>query len=132
MSRSTSEGRRGVAVSESEVLLSDEAPIAELEELRPLIAEGQEKGSLTFERIASCLEEVEVTKEQVHELHAHLIDQGIEVVGADGKPATSENNRIEAAAEARKREGEEAPRKPEIDLTVEPSLDSLRLYLRSI
>ena len=119
-------------MTKSEVLLSDEAPIHELDELRPLIAEGQEKGSLSFEQIATCLEEVEVTKEQVSELHAHLVDQGIEIVGADGKPATSENNRIEAAAEARKREGEEAPRKPEIDLTVEPSLDSLRLYLRSI
>jgi RNA polymerase primary sigma factor len=119
-------------VSETEVLLSDEAPIHEMDELRPLIAAGQEKGTLTFEQIAACLEEVEVTKEQVQELHAHLVDQGIEVVGADGKPVTSENGRLEAAAEARKREGEEAPRKPEIDLTVEPSLDSLRLYLRSI
>jgi RNA polymerase primary sigma factor len=119
-------------VSDTEVLLSDEAPIHEMDELRPLIAAGQEKGTLTFEQIAACLEEVEVTKEQVQELHAHLVDQGIEVVGADGKPVTSENGRLEAAAEARKREGEEAPRKPEIDLTVEPSLDSLRLYLRSI
>ena len=121
-------------MSETEVLLSDEAPIHEMDELRPLMAEGQEKGSLSFEQIAACLEEVEVTKEQVHELHAHLVDQGIEIVGADGKPATSENGRAEAAAEARKSAaaGEEAPKKQEIDLTVEPSLDSLRLYLRSI
>src|SRR3954447_14426731 len=105
-----------------------------MDELRALIADGQEKGSLSFEQIAACLEEVEVTKEQVHELHAHLVDQGIEIVGADGKAVTSESGRVEAAAEARKSrsEGEEAPRKPEIDLTVEPSLDSLRLYLRSI
>src|SRR4051794_4921615 len=105
-----------------------------MDELRPLIAEGQEKGSLSFEQIASCLEEIEVTKEQVQELHAHLVEQGIDVVGADGKPATSEGGRVEAAAEARKRrsEGDDGPKKPEIDLTVEPSLDSLRLYLRSI
>jgi RNA polymerase primary sigma factor len=120
-------------------LLSDEAPIHEMDELRQLIADGQEKGSLTFEQVAACLEEVEVTKEQVTELHAHLVEQGIEIVGADGKPATSENGRLEAAAEARRAnasggatEGDDAPRKPEIDLTVEPSLDSLRLYLRSI
>jgi RNA polymerase primary sigma factor len=121
-------------VSEAEVLLADESPIHEMDELRGLIAEGQEKGSLTFEQVAACLEEVEVTKEQVQELHAHLVEQGIDIVGADGKPATSENGRVEAAAEARKSvaAGEEAPRKPEIDLTVEPSLDSLRLYLRSI
>src|SRR3954453_21965390 len=105
-----------------------------MDELRPLIAEGQEKGSLSFEQIASCLEEVEVTKEQVQELHAHLVDQGIEIVGADGKAVKSDSGSIEAAAEARKTasDGGEQPRKPEIDLTVEPSLDSLRLYLRSI
>jgi RNA polymerase primary sigma factor len=119
-------------VSEPEVLLSDEAPIHEMEELRPLIAEGQEKGSLTFEQIASCLEEVEVTKEQIQELHAHLVEQGIDVVGADGRLATSEAHKVEAAAEAARKPGVEAPKKPEIDLTVEPSLDSLRLYLRSI
>ena len=50
------------------VLLSDEAPIPELEELRPLIVEGQERGFLTFAQIETCLEEVEVTKEQVQEL----------------------------------------------------------------
>jgi RNA polymerase primary sigma factor len=122
--------------TKTDVLLADEAPISEMEELRGLIAEGQEKGLLTFEQIATCLEEVEVTKEQVGELHAYLLDQGIDVVGADGRAATSESGRVEAQAEARATAAATgsapAPRKPEIDLTVEPSLDSLRLYLRSI
>jgi len=113
----------------TEVLLADEAPIWELDELRALVADGQERGVLTFEQVAGALEEVDVTKEQVRELHAHLEEQGIDVVGADGKPATSEAHRVEAAAESRKAD---TPKKPEIDLTVEPSLDSLRLYLRSI
>jgi RNA polymerase primary sigma factor len=116
--------------AKTEVLLADEAPIWEQDELRQLIAEGQEKGFLTFEQIANCLEEVEVTKEQVHDLHSHLEESGIDVVGADGRLATSETDKVEAAAEAR---AKDAPaKKPEIDLTVEPSLDSLRLYLRSI
>ena len=51
-------------------LLVDETSIVDLDELRPLIAEGQEKGVLTFEQIAGALEEVDVTKEQVGELHA--------------------------------------------------------------
>ena len=117
------------------MLLADEAPIHELEELRPLIGEGQDRGFLTFEEIAAALEEVEVTKEQLSELHAYLNDQGIDIVGADGRAATSEAARVEAAAEARKASAAGAPvaaRKPEVDLTVEPSLDSLRLYLRSI
>jgi len=114
--------------------LLDETSIVELDDLRPLIAEGQEKGVLTFEQIAGALEEVEVTKEQVQELHAYLDDQGIDVVGADGKAATSDAAKVEAAAEARRQAavGQDAVKKPMVDLTIEPSLDSLRLYLRSI
>jgi RNA polymerase primary sigma factor len=120
-------------VSSEKQLLADETSIVELDELRSLIAEGQEKGLLTFEQIATALEEVEVTKEQVQELHGWLDEQGIDVVGADGRAATSEAAKVEAAAEARRAPvPEDAPKKPQIDLTVEPSLDSLRLYLRSI
>ena len=48
------------------------------------MAEGRERGSLTFEEIAACLEEVEVTKEQVQALHAHLVENGVDVVASDG------------------------------------------------
>jgi RNA polymerase primary sigma factor len=99
-----------------------EAPFLESEELRGLVADGKERGYLTFEEIAGCLEEVDVTKEQVRDLHAHLVEGGIEIVAADGKPASAAQDVVTRAA----------PKKPEIDLTVEPSLDSLRLYLRSI
>jgi RNA polymerase primary sigma factor len=113
--------------TKTDVLLTEEVSVVEIEELRPLIAEGQEKGSLTFTQISSALEESEITKEQVAELHAYLEDQGIEVVGEDGKLAVSEGGRFERVAADK-----DAPRKPAVDLTVEPSLDSLRLYLRSI
>src|SRR5258708_13228619 len=83
-------GRSSGAVSNKAiVLLGDEAPIAELDELRPLIAEGQERGFLTFGQIATCLEEIDVTKEQVQELHPYLDDQGIDVVEPDGRLARS-------------------------------------------
>jgi RNA polymerase primary sigma factor len=117
--------------TKTEALLEGEPSISEIDELRPLIAEGQERGFLTFEQIASCLEEVEVTKEQIIELHAFLEREGIDIVGSDGKPATTEGRRFEPAVRDADKEPD-APRKPEIDLTVEPSLDSLRLYLRSI
>ena len=74
----------------AEGLLADEAPIHELDELQGLIAEGQERGFLTIEEITTCLEEVEVTKEQIAELHGHLVDQGIEIVDANGKPVGDE------------------------------------------
>jgi RNA polymerase primary sigma factor len=114
-------------------LLADEAPVAELDEFRGLIAEGQERGFLTFEQIACCLEEVEVTKEQVQELHAYLDEHGIEVMEADGRLARSEGSSVEANAVAHADRDSDQPRKKvEVDLTVEPSLDSLRLYLRAI
>jgi RNA polymerase primary sigma factor len=115
--------------TKQEGLLADEAPIAEVEEFRGLIQEGQERGFLTFGQIEACLEEVEVTKEQLGELHAFFVDQGIDVMGADGKPMAPETSKEETRSRPA---AVVAPKKPEIDLTVEPSLDSLRLYLRSI
>ena len=70
---------------------ADEQPFGENEELRGLIAAGTERGYLTFEEIASTLEEVEVTKEQVSELHAHLVEQGVDVIAADGVTAYKES-----------------------------------------
>ena len=89
--------------TKTEALLADEAAITEIDELRPLIAEGQERGFLTFEQIASSLEEVEVTKEQVAELHAYLEDQGIDIVAADGKPAVADGGRSSPRTAARRR-----------------------------
>jgi RNA polymerase primary sigma factor len=114
------------------VLLSDETPIVQLDELRPLIAEAQERGVLEFSELEACLEEVEVTKEQVRELHAWLDEHGIAVVGTDGRLARSEGGSVEANAQRDEDQGTERVKKVEVDLTVEPSLDSLRLYLRSI
>ncbi|MET0973305.1 MAG: RNA polymerase sigma factor RpoD [Thermoleophilaceae bacterium] len=104
-----------------------EAPFLEVDELRTLVNDGRERGYLTFDEIAACLEEVEVTKEQVRDLHAHLNDQGIEVVASDHRsPGAPDAPATEAIAQPA------SHKKTEIDLTVEPSLDSLRLYLRSI
>jgi RNA polymerase primary sigma factor len=104
---------------------SDEQPLAEADELRGLIAQGRERGYLTFEEIASTLEEVDVTKEQVSGLHAHLIEHGVDVIAEDGVSAYKEQKGADASSNGQ-------PKSPELDLTVEPSLDSLRLYLRSI
>jgi RNA polymerase primary sigma factor len=102
---------------------SDPQPLAGPQEVETLIALGRERGYLTFEHIAGTLEEVEVTKEQVAALHAQLVDHGVEVIAEDG---------VSAYKEQRAEMANGQPRKPELDLTIEPSLDSLRLYLRSI
>jgi RNA polymerase primary sigma factor len=107
-----------------EAVVPDDQPLEGSDELRGLIATGTERGYLTFEEIASTLEEVEVTKEQVSELHSHLVEQGVDVIAADGVTAYKES-KGEGSANG-------SGKKQELDLTVEPSLDSLRLYLRSI
>ncbi|HEX3562956.1 MAG TPA: sigma-70 family RNA polymerase sigma factor [Solirubrobacterales bacterium] len=107
-----------------QVAVAEDQAFEGSEELRGLIAAGTERGYLTFEEIASTLEEVEVTKEQVSELHSHLVEQGVDVIAADGVTAYKEGKGDDSSNGSRK--------KQELDLTVEPSLDCLRLYLRSI
>ena len=111
-------------------LLADEAPLAETDEFQALLTQGQERGFLTFEEIAATLEEVEVTKEQLRDLRTYLVDRGIELLAQDGKPAEFRGDGS-GDGEAKDALGG-GTKKIEIDLTVEPSLDSLRLYLRSI
>jgi RNA polymerase primary sigma factor len=107
-------------------LLTDasEVPLLDIEEVRTLVIEGRERGYLTFEQISATFEEVELAKEQITEFHAHLQESGVEIVANDSRPAGV----IEIAGDG----AQPAPKRPQIDLTVEPSLDSLRLYLRSI
>jgi len=100
-----------------------ESSLPDSEDLRGLIVQGRERGYLTFEEISGALEEVEVTKEQVRDLHSYLIEHGVDVIAEDGLTAYKD-------AKGESQPGQQ--KKPELDLTVEPSLDSLRLYLRSI
>jgi RNA polymerase primary sigma factor len=106
-----------------EAVVAEDPPFEGSDELRGLIATGTERGYLTFEEIASTLEEVEVTKEQVSDLHSHLVEQGVDVIAEDGVTAYKEGKGESSNGNGKKQE---------LDLTVEPSLDCLRLYLRSI
>ena len=92
--------------------------------MRRLVATGVEKGFLTYDEIAAALEEVALTREQVEDFYAHLVDRSIELVEGEqhdyppqGRPAVAED---------------EPGAAPRLDLGVEPSLDSLRLYLGEI
>jgi RNA polymerase primary sigma factor len=120
----------GEVAPADDVLLSD-APIpTELEELRDLISEGQERGYLGQEEIATRLEEAELSEDQTKEFYVHLTENGVEVVPAELGSLTlvPESKEAEGGVEQEPREQS----KQELDLSVEPSLDSLRLYLRSI
>jgi RNA polymerase primary sigma factor len=117
--------------NKADVLVPDDVSVLEIEELRALVAEGQERGSVTFEAIARCVEEFEVTREQVQELHSYLEEQGIEVVASEDVAGLDPTASGAAPGSDPEPQGE-LERKQEVDLSVEPSLDSLRLYLRSI
>lgn len=96
-------------------------PFADVDELRSIVTDARERGYLTPEEIAGALEDVDPSREQIGELYQFLLENGVDIVSE------------EAAAEAAAAPKAEAPsKKVELDLTVEPSLDSLRLYLRSI
>jgi RNA polymerase primary sigma factor len=103
-------------------MLTVDIALPEIEELQKLVQDGQEKGFLTYDEIASALEEVELTKEQIDDFYTYLIDHSIELV--EGEQHKHPPHEQPALA------GEE--KGPKLDLTVEPSLDSLRLYLREI
>ena len=104
-------------------MLTVEISLPEVEELQKLVQEGLEKGVLNYDEIASGLDEVELSKEQVEDFYTYLIDHGVELVeGETHKHPPHEQPNL----------ADEAIKTPKLDLTVEPSLDSLRLYLREI
>jgi RNA polymerase primary sigma factor len=113
------------SLADAATALLVDLPFGDIEELRAVVVEGRERGYLTPEELAAPLEDAEPSREQVIDLHQYLIENGIEIV-------SEEEARANAESAGASREEIPVPKKVELDLTVEPSLDSLRLYLRSI
>jgi RNA polymerase primary sigma factor len=105
-------------------VLTVDISLPDVEELHKLVAEGREKGFLSYDEIASGLDDVELTKEQVEDFYTYLIEHGVDLVEGEQHKAPPH--------EQPPPEDEKAVATPKLDLTVEPSLDSLRLYLREI
>jgi RNA polymerase primary sigma factor len=105
-------------------MLTVDISLPDVEELQRLVQDGQEKGFLTYDEIVAGLEDVELTKEQIEDFYTYLIDHSIELV--EGERYKHPPHEQPALAE------DEKTAAPKLDLTVEPSLDSLRLYLREI
>jgi RNA polymerase primary sigma factor len=141
--------------SEGAVIGTD--TVVEMEELQGILAAGRERGLVTAASLQRAIDEAELSSEQTRDLFSYLEEHGIEVSETDdagpelhagGQAAAvasdaSDESTSSAAEEldddeevdeeagdvrARLRELKQA----EVDLTVDPSLDSLRLYLRSI
>jgi RNA polymerase primary sigma factor len=105
-------------------MLSVDIALPEVEELHRLVEQGVEKGFLTYDEIVTGLDDVELSKEQVEDFYTYLIDHSIELVEGEQHKALPHEDPLPAA--------EDDKSTPKLDLTVEPSLDSLRLYLREI
>jgi RNA polymerase primary sigma factor len=105
-------------------VLTVDIALPDVEELHKLVAEGREKGFLSYDEIATGLDDVELTKEQVDDFYTYLIEHGVDLVEGEQHKAPPH--------EPPPPEDEKAVVAPKLDLTVEPSLDSLRLYLREI
>jgi RNA polymerase primary sigma factor len=103
-------------------LLTVEISLPEVEELQKLVQEGLEKGVLNYDEIANGLEDVELSKEQIEDFYTYLVDHGVELLEGE----THKHPPHEQLPTPEEEKG------PKLDLSVEPSLDSLRLYLREI
>jgi RNA polymerase primary sigma factor len=103
-------------------LLTVDISLPDVEELHKLVQDGTEKGFLSYDEIVAGLEDVDLTKEQIEDFYTYLIDHSIELV--EGEQHKHPPHEQPALAEEEKG--------PKLDLSVEPSLDSLRLYLREI
>jgi RNA polymerase primary sigma factor len=139
--------------SQGAVIVTD--TVVEMEELQGVLAAGRERGFVTAASLRSAVEEAELSSGQAQDLSSYLEEHGIEVVEVEeanaelhiaGRDAEVESSDAESSApnseeldeeerdeeagdvRARLRELKQA----EADLSVDPSLDSLRLYLRSI
>ncbi len=129
--------------------------VVEMEELQGFLAAGRERGLVTAASLRSAIEEAELSSAQAQDLFGYLEEHSIEVVeaeegnvelhvvGADAGEASGADAALPASEELdeEEREDEEAGdvrvrlrelKQAEADLSVDPSLDSLRLYLRSI
>ncbi len=105
-------------------MLTVDIALPDVEELHKLVAEGKEKGFLSYDEIVNGIEDVELTKEQVEDFYTYLVEHGVDLVEGEQHKAPPH--------EQHPPEDEKAVAAPKLDLTVEPSLDSLRLYLREI
>ena len=112
------------------------------EELKALFASGREQGYVTFDAVADAVAEMEVSRDQVEELHLHLTEQGIDVIAREepeaAKPSASSAGEGVAdepvVAEPEPSDAAALPRveRNESESESEGGLDALRLYLRAI
>jgi RNA polymerase primary sigma factor len=96
--------------------------------IEDLITAGRDRGFVSIEEIETQID-AELTPEQIRELRSDLTEQGIDLVGsADEGPTETETEQKASVPRATKK----AAAAQQDDYATDASVDSLRLYLRSI
>src|SRR5437764_14248981 len=99
----------------------------ELDEVKLLVAKGQDAGILTFGQVATALAEVELEEGDIEEIHLVLERAEIELAEDDHPFANAG-----AAAAASENGRARARRRPQLDLRPDMTTDSLQLFLKDI
>ena len=103
------------------------AELQELEEVKALLAKGQQVGVLTFTEISAATSELDLDEADVEELHGFFEKSEIELV-EEIDPATAASNQVERAPDKRGRR----KAKTALDLKPDMTTDSLQLFLKDI
>src|SRR6266571_5930149 len=101
--------------------------LQELEEIKGLMAKGQQVGVLTFAEIADAVAELDLDESDVEELHGFFEKSEIELV-EDIDPAIAASAQLERAPDKRGRRKVKAA----LDLKPDMTTDSLQLFLKDI
>src|SRR5437764_14178418 len=101
--------------------------LQELEEIKGLLAKGQQVGVLSYAEIATATAGLDVDEADVEELHGFFERSEIELV-EDIDPATAVANEVERAPDKRGRRKARA----QLDLKPDVTTDSLQLFLKDI
>ena len=101
--------------------------LQELEEVKGLLAKGQQVGVLSYGEIAGAVAELDVDQADLEELHGLFERSEIELV-EDIDPATAAASEVERAPDKRGRRKAKAT----LDLKPDMTTDSLQLFLKDI
>ena len=101
--------------------------LQELDEVKGLLAKGQQVGVLSFAEITKAVSEIDLDESDVEELHGFLERSEIELV-EDIDPAIAASAQVERAPDKRGRR----KAKTALDLKPDMTTDSLQLFLKDI
>lgn len=100
----------------------------EIKEVKKLISQGKEKGSLSSEEVCDVLQNIELNSEQIDNIYSHLADQGVEVVDAVPEREGDDDEGKDSDDDEKEEESEKV-----VSYSVKvPTNDPVRMYLKEI